>query len=112
MKWEEKFLQRVEKTSDSYIDVKEIEIGRVISIDPLQIISENLVLFKENLYINPNLLAHTREFEVLTGTVGDEAMTISNGSVSFKACLEDKDLVALRPIGKNKYLLICKVVSQ
>lgn len=111
MKWEEKFLQRVEKTSNSYIDVKEIEIGKIISIDPLQIVIGKLVLYKENLYINPDLLAHTREFIKLTGTVGDNEITISNGSISFENNLSDEDLVVLKPIGENKYMLMFKAIK-
>lgn len=108
MKWEEKMLRRIENTSSDHIDIKELEIGKVISIDPLQIICGELVLLKENLYINSDLLNHTREFTMLTGIVGDKSMTISNGSISFKATLEENNLVALRPINKNKYLVICK----
>lgn len=110
MKWEEKFLRRFENTANEYIDTKDIEIGKVISIEPLQITSEKLVLYKENLYVNPELLAHKKEFETLTGTVGDNSITISNGSISFVATLKEGDMVALKPIRRDKtYLVMFKI---
>lgn len=108
-KWEEKFLKHIENTADEYIDIKEIEIGRIISFEPLQIMIGELPLYKENLYINSDLLDHTKEFTTLTGTVGDKIITISDGCISFKTPLKDGILVALRQINKNKYLVICKI---
>ena len=111
MRWEEKFLRSVEKTSENHIDIKEIEIGRIKSLDPLQIMAGDLPLLKENLYINSDLLEHTREFKTLTGTIGDSTTTISNGSISFKSQLDLDDLVALRKVNKNKYLVICRIAG-
>lgn len=110
MKWEEKLLRHIENTSNEYIDTKDIEVGRIISIEPLQIASGELVLYKENILINPELLAHKKEFETLTGTVGDTSMTISNGSISFAGTLKECDMVALKPIRRDKtYLVMFKI---
>lgn len=108
-KWEEKWIKHVEKASQNAIDVKEIEIGRIVSVNPLEVISGELSLFKDNLYINPNLLDHTREFHVLTGTIGGSTTTISNGSISFKSELNQDDQVALIKLNKKKYLVLCKI---
>lgn len=110
MRWEEKFLKNIENTSNNYIEIPEVNIGRVISINPLQIMKKDLPLFKENLYINEELLKHTRNFETITGTVGDKGITISNGSILFESSLKENDLVALREITKNKYLVMFKIV--
>ncbi|WP_252214399.1 DUF2577 family protein [Clostridium sp. VAP41] len=110
MRWEEKWLRRIENTSDNYIEIPQVNIGRVISINPLQIMNNKLPLFRENLYINEELLEHTREFKNLTGTVGDKTETIFNGSILFESNLKEKDLVALREITKNKYLVMFKIV--
>lgn len=110
MKWEEKFLRHFENAAKESIDTKDIEVGRIISIEPLQIASGELVLYKENLYINHELLAHKKEFEILTGTVGDNQITISNGSISFTGSLKEGDMVALKPVRRDKtYLVMFKI---
>ena len=111
MKWEEKFFKNVEKTSSSYINIKDFEIGKVISLEPLQIINGGLPLFKENLYINPDLLENTREFTTLTGTIGDSITTITNGSISFENQLKENDLVVLREMNKTTYIVMFKVTK-
>ncbi len=110
MKWEEKFIRNIEHTSNNYIEIPKVELGRIISTNPLQIMFKDLPLFKENLYINEELLEHTREFKSLTGTIGDKTETISNGSILFKSSLKKNDLVALREITKTKYLVMFKIV--
>ena len=110
MKWEEKFLRNIENTSNSYIEIPKVEFGRIISTNPLQIMFKDLPLLKENLYINEELLEHTRKFKSLIGTIGDRETTISNGSILFESSLKENDLVALREITKNKYLVMFKIV--
>ena len=111
MKWEERFFRRTEQTSNEYIDIKDFEIGKVISVDPLQILNGELPLFKENLYINPDLLANTIEFTTLTGTIGDSTTTITNGSISFENKLKENDLVILRELNKTTYIVMFKVTK-
>ncbi|MBC2402681.1 DUF2577 family protein [Clostridium saccharobutylicum] len=103
--------QHIEKASNEYIDIKEDEIGTIISINPLQISVGGLPLTKDNIYINPTLLEHTMGFATLTGTIGDSQTTISNGSILFKSVLKEKDLVVLRELKNGKYLVRCKVVG-
>lgn len=110
MKWEEKFLRNIENTSNDYIEIPKVEFGRIISINPLQIMLKDLPLLKENLYINEELLEHRRKFKSLTGTIGDRETTISNGSILFESTLKENDLVALRKMNKNKYLVMFKIV--
>lgn len=110
MRWEEKWLRSVENTSDNYIEIPEVSIGRIISTSPLQIMKKDLPLFRENLYINEELLEHTREFKNFNGTVGDRTTTISNGFILFASSLKENDLVALREITKNKYLVMFKII--
>lgn len=111
MDWEERMFQVTEKTSNDYIDIKEIEIGRVVSLEPLQILNGDLPLFKENLYINQDLLDNTKEFTTLTGTIGDIETTIYNGSISFKSPLNDGDYVALKEINKTTYMVMFKLTK-
>lgn len=111
MKWEERMLRNVERTSNNSIEIKEIEIGKVISIDPLQILNGELPLFSNNLYINPDLLANTKEFTTLTGTIGGSTTTISNGSIYFSSQLKVNDLVALRELNKTTYIVMFKVTK-
>lgn len=111
MDWEEKFLKNVETTSDRYINIKEFEIGKVISLEPLQIMLGDLPLFQSNLYMNTDLLASTREFTTLTGTVGDNAITIANGSIFLKSQLKENDLVVLRELNKTTYIVMFKVTK-
>ncbi|WP_271814172.1 DUF2577 family protein [Clostridium beijerinckii] len=108
-KWEEKWIKHVEKASKNAIDLKEIEMGRIVSVNPLEIINGDLSLFEDNLYINPNLLDHTREFNVLTGTIGGSTTTISDGFIYFKSELNQDDLVALIKLNKKKYLVLFKI---
>ncbi len=110
MRWEEKFLRNIEHTSNNYIEIPKVELGRIVSTNPLQIMLKDLPLFKENININPELLEHTRKFKSLTGTIGDRETTISNGSILFESNLKENDLVALREITKNKYLVMFKIV--
>jgi tmRNA-binding protein len=109
MSWEERMFKVTENVSSNYINVKDFEIGRVISVDPLQIVNGGLPLFKENLYINPDLLAHTREFTTLTGTIGDSTTTITNGSIYFKSSLDKDDLVVLKEMNETTYMVMFKL---
>lgn len=111
LRWEEKMFKNIEKTSDKYINIKDLQFGKVISINPLEIDSEGLALYQNNLYINEDLLEHTREFESLTGTIGGSTTTISNGSITFKGKLKAGDTVVLKEINTIKYMLICKVTG-
>lgn len=99
MKWEEMFLRTAAKESKNSIELNEIEIGRVISVNPLQIMVKELPLFRNNVYINPDLLEHEREI-----TSGKPS------SIRFKTSLKADDLVALVGTKTNKYIVLCKLI--
>ncbi|MGE5627835.1 MAG: DUF2577 family protein [Solirubrobacterales bacterium] len=109
MGWEEKLLKSIERTAGSSVDVKEFEIGRVVSADPLQIVNGDLPLFSSNLYINSDLMANTRNFTSLTGTVGGSTTTITNGSIDFKQQLAKDDLVLMRKMSETMYVVLFKM---
>ena len=111
MKWEEKLFGHIEKTSDNYIDIPKLEIGEVISLEPLQILNGELPLFQDNLYINPDLLENTREFTTLTGTIGNSTTTITNGSISFKTQFKKGDLVVLKKMNKTTYMVMFRATK-
>lgn len=108
-RWEEKFLKHTEKTAEDHINIKDLIIGKVTSINPLEIFCDGLPLYEKNLYINSSLLEHTREFETLTGTVGDSTMTITNGFITFKTELKDEDYVVLKEVDEKRYHLLYKI---
>jgi len=110
-RWEEKLFKHIENTSDNYINIKDFEIGKVISLNPLEIICDGLPLYKENLYINPDLLENTREFKTLTGTIGDSRTTITNGSITFKTQLLENDYVILKEMNETTYYMLCKITG-
>lgn len=108
-RWEEKMFKHIEDVSDDYINIKDFQIGKVISSDPLEIYCNGLPLYENNLYINTELLENTKEFTTLTGTIGGNETTISNGSITFKTQLKKDDYVILREMEDNKYVLLFKI---
>lgn len=99
MRWEEIFLRTASKESKDSIELNEIEIGRVISVNPLQIMVKDLPLFRNNVYINPDLLEHQREI-----------ISKESSSIRFKTALKADDLVALVGTKTNKYIVLCKLI--
>ena len=99
MRWEERFLRTVGTESRQSIEINEIEIGRVISVDPLQIMIKDLPLFRGNIYINPELLEHTKEIN-----------DIESNTITFKPTLKADDLVACVGTQNNKYIVLCKLI--
>lgn len=99
MRWEEIFLRTASKESKDSIELNEIEIGRVISVNPLQIMVKDLPLFRNNVYINPDLLEHQREI-----------ISKESSSIRFKTALKADDLVTLVGTKTNKYIVLCKLI--
>ena len=99
MRWEEIMLKTVSRESKDSIELNEIEIGRVISVEPLQIMIKDLPLFRNNLYINPDLLEHTKEI-----------VSNDNDTIRFKTSLKADDLVAVCGTSLNKYIVLCKLI--
>ncbi|MCD3211102.1 DUF2577 domain-containing protein [Clostridium botulinum C/D] len=81
-----------------------IELGNVLSVNPLRIKVGDLLLEKYNLKINIDLLQHSKE------------VTISNTSITKDKCtvetiLKVGDIVAILPtLDKQTYIVLCKVV--
>ena len=59
-------MYKIFQQNNNNIDIKETKIGIVQSISPLQICIGELVLYKENLYINEDLLEYERPFSIPT----------------------------------------------
>lgn len=99
MRWEEKFFRTMTSETKNTIEFKEIEIGRVISVEPLQIMAKDLPLFRQNIYMNADLLENTKEI-----------IDTEKNSISFKTPLKAGDMVALVAAANNKYIVLCKLV--
>lgn len=67
----DKFWDEIEKHRDKNKIDNPFEIGKVISEDPLIIEIEGLPLYRDNLYINPHLLAWEEEVKATTTTVAE-----------------------------------------
>lgn len=99
MRWEEIFLRTASKESKDSIEFNEIEIGRVVSVEPLQIMVKDLPLFRNNVYINPDLLEHEKEI-----------IDNDRNSIQFKTSLKADDLVAVVGTSIKKYIVLCKLI--
>ena len=119
-KWEEMLYKTLDKSAKNSIDIKETKIGIVTSINPLQVCIGKLVLEKENLYINEELLEYERQFTIpeqsttgkTSGTVPDGSVTsvgFNNKKIIMHFKLKINDLVALRKLEFEKYYLEAKV---
>ncbi len=70
--WNSIDLQQKKNTVD-----EPFEIGKVVSIDPLVIELEGLPLYRNNLYINPYLLAWDEEVNILTSVNNEHSHDIT-----------------------------------
>ena len=102
--WQEN-MYKIFQHNNSSIDIKETKIGIVQSISPLQICIGELVLYKENLYINEDLLEYERPFTIPTQS------GFSNKKIIFHCKLKVGDMVALRKLPFEKYYLENKVIN-
>ena len=98
-------MYRIFQQNNSNIDIKETKIGIVQSVSPLQICIGELVLYKENLYINEDLLEYERPFTIPTQS------SFSNKKIVFHCKLKVGDMVALRKLPFEKYYLENKVIN-
>lgn len=95
-----------------------LQLGEIISIEPLMIKIGELQLDKNNLLIAEHLLTHKRKFALNTtsasGSNGSGTLnniSISNGEFEFKSVLEVGNTVVCYPILKGqKYLVLEKVI--
>lgn len=97
-------MYRIFQQNNNNIDIKETKIGIVQSVSPLQVCIGELVLYKDNLYINEDLLEYERPFSIPdTG--------FSNKKIIFHCKLNVGDMVALRKLPFEKYYLENKVIK-
>lgn len=99
-----------------------LQLGEVISINPLVIKVGELQLDKDNLLIAEHLLTHKRKFALNTTSVSGSVscpdgsgtlnnISISNGEFEFKSVLEVGNTVVCYPVLKGqKYLVLEKVI--
>ena len=98
-------MYKIFQQNNNNIDIKETKIGMVQSVSPLQICIGELVLYKENLYINEDLLEYERPFTIPTQS------GFSNKKIIFHCKLKVGDMVALRKLPFEKYYLENKVIN-
>ena len=107
---EERLSNALQEHARWSVDVMETGIAKIVSVSPLQINKDGLVLTGSMVYINPDLLDHEVKFNKLTGTVGDHTTTISNGSIYIKSQLNIGDLVAIRKMNNGKYYISSRII--
>ena len=119
--WRE-YVYKIFEQNNNNIDIKETKIGIVQSVSPLQICIGELVLYKENLYINEDLLEYSRKFTIpeqtATGKTIEtepERKIITAGfdykTIIFHCKLHVGDMVALRKLPFEKYYVENKVIK-
>jgi hypothetical protein len=117
VRWEEKWCRTFENSANDAVDIKETKIGKITSLKPLQIEIGELVLNKNNLYINEDLLKHKRIFTIPTqsasGATTAPASIIDCGfnlkEIIFESRLHIGDLVSLRKLEFEKFYVANKV---
>lgn len=105
----------VMRTEGAKYNPSVFSIGKVISLEPLQISLGKLPLNKNNLLINTMLLEHNRDFKLPTTTITSDnnlnSIEIESGTVKLKTKLKVGSLVIVYPIEDNqKYIVFCEVV--
>ena len=92
----------------AYYNPSSICLGKIVSINPLQINYKNTPLNRNRLLISKHLLDWTETVESTTSTVGDHSHTIT--TIKHKSVLNIGDTVVLYEIEKNKKFLVLEVV--
>ena len=98
-------MYKIFQQNNNNIDIKETKIGIVQSVSPLQICIGELVLYKDNLYINEDLLEYERPFTIPTES------GFTNKKIIFHCKLNVGDMVTLRKLPFEKYYLENKVIK-
>lgn len=106
---EDMLSEAIGNTALDIINIKETSIGKIESVSPLSVRVDGLLLNYDDLYVNSELLNHTKYFEKLTGINGDNTTTLTNGSITFKSSLDVGDKVAIREINDGRYYIMSKV---
>lgn len=110
-RWEEILLQSIEKTSNEYVDIKDLSYGIVESLNPLVINDEGLPLYKEDLLINEDLLPHNEIYSSFKADINGETKSYSNIKIKTTSKIKKGDMVALKKINDSLKIVLCKVVQ-
>ena len=92
----------------AYYNSPGICLGKIISVDPLQINYRNTPLNSNRLLISKHLLDWTETVECTTSTEENHSHTIT--TIKHKSMLSVGDTVVLYEIEKNKKFLVLEVV--
>ena len=84
----------------AYYNSPDICLGKIVSINPLQINYKNTPLNRNRLLINKHLLDWTETVESTTSTVENHSHSIT--TINHKSILNVGDTVVLYEIEKNK----------
>ena len=92
----------------AYYNPASICLGKIVSINPLQINYRNTPLNRNRLLISKHLLDWTETVESTTSTVSNHSHSIT--TIKHKSILNVGDTVVLYEIEKNKKFLVLEVV--
>lgn len=110
-RWEEVMLQNIEKASNDYVNIKDLSYGIVESLNPLVINDEGLLLYKEDILINEDLLPHNEIYSSFKADINGETKTYSNVSIKTTSKIKKGDMVALKEVNDSLKIVLCKVVQ-
>ena len=92
----------------AYYNPSSICLGKIVSINPLQINYKNTPLNRNRLLISKHLLDWAETVECTTSTVDNHSHNIT--TIKHKSILNVGDTVVLYEIEKNKKFLVLEVV--
>ena len=92
----------------AYYNPSSICLGKIVSINPLQINYKNTPLNRNRLLISKHLLDWTETVESTTSTEENHSHSVT--TIKHKSILNVGDTVVLYEIEKNKKFLILEVV--
>ena len=92
----------------AYYNSPDICLGKIVSINPLQINYKNTPLNRNRLLISKHLLDWTETVESTTSTEENHSHSVT--AIKHKSMLNVGDTVVLYEIEKNKKFLVLEVV--
>ena len=92
----------------AYYNSPDICLGKIVSIDPLQINYRNTPLNRNRLLINKHLLDWTETVECTTSTEENHSHSVT--AIKHKSMLNVGDTVVLYEIEKNKKFLVLEEI--
>lgn len=102
--WEEMMINGG-REDGKYNNPPSMQIGVINSLEPLQIVTGELVLNRKNLLINRQLLDYTEEIQATTEESDEHTHSIKN--IIHKSILKVKDTVILYEIAEgSKYYVV------